>query len=292
MIRALSVLFLTLALIVPALVARADDLSARIAAAKRLPGHAARHRRICAARLQHRRAAYRNPNAGALIWTASTIKLAIVVDLLARTYAGQLRLNDQDRQLISAMLHPSDNDAADTLWDRYGGPDHQAFNRNFPATACPVWSPARVQRDLPRTGVSQKATADDLDGLINYTLTRLNPTDIATIVTAMQNVDADQQWGSGVPARRWRRGTRTAGRRNRVAGDQLGRLRRPEPALHPGDHERPGDQGGATTACRPSRIWPRCCSGPPESDSAEGAAICIRWPRSGTTVHARGCRGL
>ena len=41
----------------------------------------------------------------------------------------------------------------------------------------------------------QKSTADDLDRLINYTLTRLNPTDTATIVAAMQQVDADQQWG-------------------------------------------------------------------------------------------------
>ena len=36
---------------------------------------------------------------------------------------------------------------------------------------------------------------DDLDRLINYTLTRLNPADTASIVDALQHVDPDQQWG-------------------------------------------------------------------------------------------------
>jgi hypothetical protein len=62
--------------------------------------------------------------------------------------------------------------AADTLWSRYGGTDHQAYNWGF-----------------------QKATPDDLDRLINYTLSRLNPADKASIVEALQHVDPDQQWG-------------------------------------------------------------------------------------------------
>jgi len=41
----------------------------------------------------------------------------------------------------------------------------------------------------------QKATPDDLDRLINYTLTRLNPADTASIVDTLQHVDPDQQWG-------------------------------------------------------------------------------------------------
>ena len=176
MIRAISVLLLSLGLILRPPVAHADDLSTRIAAANAYlatrpgtVGYVLRDRSTGAA--------YRNPDAGALIWTASTIKLAIVVDLLARTYAGQVRLSDQDRQLISAMLHSSDNDAADTLWDRYGGPDHQAFNRNFPRYGMPGVVPQRGFSDtFPYWGF-QKASANDLDGLINYTLTRLNPTD-------------------------------------------------------------------------------------------------------------------
>ena len=193
MIRVLTALLLVLGLALPA-PAQADDLAARIAAANAYlstrPGTVG-----YVLRDRSSGAVYRNPNAGAPIWTASTIKLAIVVDLLARHYAGQLRLSDEDRQLISAMLHSSDNDAADTLWTRYSGPDHQAFNRDFPRYGMPGVVRQRGFSDtFPYWGF-QKATADDLDGLMNYTLSRLNPTDTATIVAAMQNVDADQQWG-------------------------------------------------------------------------------------------------
>ena len=75
---------------------------------------------------------YRNAHAATMIWTASTIKLAMVVDLLTRERAGTVRLSAEDRQLMQAMLRGSDNDATDTLWDRYGGPDHRAFNAGFP----------------------------------------------------------------------------------------------------------------------------------------------------------------
>lgn len=194
MIRVLSALLIALGLILPAPVARADDLSARIAAAN---AYLAGRPGIVGYVLRDRStgASYRNPNAGSLIWTASTIKLAIVVDLLVRTYAGSIHLNDEDRQLISAMLHSSDNDAADTLWLRYGGPDHEAFNRDFPRYGMPGVVPQRGFSEIYPYWGFQKATADDLDGLMNYTLTRLVPADTATIVKAMQNVDADQQWG-------------------------------------------------------------------------------------------------
>jgi beta-lactamase class A len=73
---------------------------------------------------------YRNAAAGAPIWTASTIKLAMVADLLSREQAGTLRLTAADRDQMAAMLRSSDNDAADSLWSRYGGTDN-VFNANF-----------------------------------------------------------------------------------------------------------------------------------------------------------------
>ena len=153
MIRVLTALLLVLGLALPA-PAQADELAARIAAANAYlatrPGTIGYVLGTAAA---VRSTAIRN--AGAPIWTASTIKLAIVVDLLARHYAGQLRLSDEDRQLISAMLHSSDNDAADTLWTRYSGPDHQAFNRDFPRYGMPGWFPARIQRHLPVLGLPE-----------------------------------------------------------------------------------------------------------------------------------------
>lgn len=138
---------------------------------------------------------HRNSAAGQLIWTASTIKLAMVVDLLTRADAGQLTLTDDDRRLMSAMLHSSDDDAADTLWARYSGPDHMAFNRNFPNYGMTDLAPQRgFSATFPYWGF-QKSTADDLDRLINYTLTQLPAPQTAAIVGEMQHVAPDQQWG-------------------------------------------------------------------------------------------------
>ncbi len=140
-------------------------------------------------------AIYRNTHAGDLIWTASTIKLAMVVDLLSRHYAGKLDLSGSDQQLVAAMLHSSDDDAADTLWSRYGGPDHTAFNAAFPSYGMTDLTPQRgFSSTYPYWGF-QKTTANDLDRLINYTLTRLDPADTASIVHQLQNVDPNQQWG-------------------------------------------------------------------------------------------------
>jgi beta-lactamase class A len=140
-------------------------------------------------------AVYRNAAAGTLIWSASTIKLAMVVDLLSRHYAGTLNLSTSDQDLIAAMLHSSDDDAADTLWSRYGGPDHTAFNAAFPRYGMTDLTPQRGFSDIYPYWGFQKTTANDLDRLINYTLTRLDPSDTASIVHQLQNVDPNQQWG-------------------------------------------------------------------------------------------------
>jgi beta-lactamase class A len=140
-------------------------------------------------------AVYRNSHAGDAVWTASTIKLAMVVDLLTRQRAGSITLTDADNRLIAAMLHSSDDDAADTLWSRYGGADHQAYNNDFPTYGMTGLRPQRgYTATFPYWGF-QKATPDDLDRLITYTLTRLNPADTASIVNQLQHVDANQQWG-------------------------------------------------------------------------------------------------
>jgi hypothetical protein len=176
-------------------VARADDdMGARIAAANSylatrpgVVGYVLRDRKT--------RAVYRNAHATDPVWTASTIKLAMVVDLLTRQRAGSITLTDADNRLIAAMLHSSDDDAADALWSRYGGADHRAYNSDFPAYGMTSLQPQRgYSNTFPYWGF-QKATPDDLDRLINYTLTRLNPADTASIVGQLQHVDPDQQWG-------------------------------------------------------------------------------------------------
>lgn len=140
-------------------------------------------------------AVYRNSHAGDMVWTASTIKLGIVVDLFARQSAGLLRLTDNDVALMGKMLHTSDNDAADTLWTRYGGPDHTIFNNDFPHFGMTRVQPQRGFGDMFPYWGFQKSTTDDLDQMVNYMLTRLRPNETAWIVTAMQNVDPIQQWG-------------------------------------------------------------------------------------------------
>ncbi|MBI3212291.1 MAG: serine hydrolase [Mycobacterium sp.] len=140
-------------------------------------------------------AVYRNARADDLIWSASTIKLAIAVDLLTRNRSGAIRLTPGDQQLMQAMIHSSDNDATDTLWSRYGGGDHQTFNRDFPAYGMTSLTPQRGFSDIFPYWGFQKTTANDLDRLMTFTLTRMTSLETAALVSEMQNVDADQQWG-------------------------------------------------------------------------------------------------
>jgi hypothetical protein len=193
--RLLVTILAVVAAVLPTPVAQADDdAAARIAAADSYlstrpgtVGYVLRDRTTGAV--------YRNAHATDSVWTASTIKLAMVVDLLTRQRAGAITLTDSDNRLIAAMLHSSDDDAADTLWARYSGADHQAFNNDFPSYGMTGLRPQRgYSNTYPYWGF-QKATPDDLDRLINYTLTRLDPADTASIVTQLQHVDADQQWG-------------------------------------------------------------------------------------------------
>ena len=139
--------------------------------------------------------AHRNNAATTMMWTASTIKLAMVVDLLTRAHAGKITLTPADRQLMADMMHSSDSDAADTLWERYSGPDNMAFNRNFATYGLTSLQPQQgFSGTYPYWGF-QKATSDDLDRLMNYTLTSLPAAQTAAIVSEMQHLDANQQWG-------------------------------------------------------------------------------------------------
>ncbi|MDP9168725.1 MAG: class A beta-lactamase-related serine hydrolase [Actinomycetota bacterium] len=140
-------------------------------------------------------ATYRNAHAGDLVWTASTIKLAMVVDLLTRARAGTISLTDGDRRQMSAMMHSSDDDAADALWSRFGGPDHLAYNADFPRYGMTDLQPQRGFSSIYPYWGFQKSTANDLDRLMTYVLTRLEPAQTAAIVYELQNVATNQQWG-------------------------------------------------------------------------------------------------
>lgn len=140
-------------------------------------------------------AVWRNDHADDSTWTASTIKLAMVVDLFTRHRAGAISLSAGDRKLIDAMLHSSDDDAATALWTKYSGADHKEFNAAFPrygltsVKAIPGFS-----KVFPYWGF-QKCTASDLDRLMSYVLTKLPAADRTAIVDRMRAVATNQQWG-------------------------------------------------------------------------------------------------
>jgi hypothetical protein len=140
-------------------------------------------------------AVWRNGHADEHVWTASTIKLAMTVNLLLRDRDGDITLTSGDRGLIERMLHSSDDEAADSLWFKYAGGDHMTFNNAFPAYGMKSVLPQRgFTKFYPYWGF-QKCTPQDLDGLINYVLTKL-PSDLrGYIVPKMRAVAANQQWG-------------------------------------------------------------------------------------------------
>lgn len=140
-------------------------------------------------------AIWRNDRAGTPVWTASTIKLAMATDLLARQRTGAITLDDADRADLHAMLESSDDEAADRLWFRYAGADHRSFNRDFVAFGMTGLQPeAGFTSFFPYWGF-QKCTPADLDRLLQYVLTRTDPRDRAYLVGALQAVAGDQRWG-------------------------------------------------------------------------------------------------
>lgn len=138
---------------------------------------------------------YRNPHAGNSVYAASTIKLAMAVDLFTRDRAGLVTLSAADRSLIQNMLHSSDDGAADTLWMKYWGEDHMSFLNDFPNYGM---TDLRSQGDYDGIDVywgAMSCSTNDLDRLMQFVLEKMDPADTAYIVNEMQNVDPDQQWG-------------------------------------------------------------------------------------------------
>jgi hypothetical protein len=135
-------------------------------------------------------AVYRSPAAGTLIWACSTPKLAMAVDLLLRDDSGAVTLTAGDRDLMHRMLHSSDDAAAHALWTRYGG--EAEFARRFPAYGL---TDMRFSDRHPHHWGWILTTANDLDRLIGYVLTRLPARHRDYLVRELRTVDVNQQWG-------------------------------------------------------------------------------------------------
>ncbi len=132
-------------------------------------------------------ATWRNAHTQRLIWTASTIKLAIAVDLLLRERARTIVLRPSDRTDLAAMLRTSNDNAATRLWNRYGGSMARSRYAGYGLTG--LRFPGRVY-----WGAAQ-STADDMDRLINHVLDKLPPDVRAYIVKQLREVAGNQQWG-------------------------------------------------------------------------------------------------
>jgi hypothetical protein len=125
-------------------------------------------------------------------WTASTIKLAIAADLLARDRAGTIDLRAADRRDMAGMLNFSDEAASDRLWAAYGGADMlDRFRSRFGMSAL------RFVPGFTRGSYwgFVRCSTDDLAHLMHHVLTGTAPVDRAYLVAAMRGVAGNQQWG-------------------------------------------------------------------------------------------------
>ncbi|MFI1912318.1 serine hydrolase [Nocardia sp. NPDC020380] len=134
-------------------------------------------------------AMWENGNANTPVWACSTAKLEMVADLLLRNESGAITLSDDDRDLMHRMLNVSDDNAADTLWKRYGGSSFGGDLGRFGMTSTTFRTPQSPYWGWERT------TAADLDRLINSALSQLNSDDRDYLVSEMRSVGSDQQWG-------------------------------------------------------------------------------------------------
>jgi|GEM_PF-473111 hypothetical protein len=128
--------------------------------------------------------------AGHLMWASSTPKLALATSLLERSRAGEITLDATARRQLAAMLAVSDDDAADALWDRYGGAAALArFRDRFGMTG------ATFVPGFPQRWGFIKVSTRDLRRLMTYVLTRTDPADRAYLVQAMRTTGPIQHWG-------------------------------------------------------------------------------------------------
>ena len=106
-------------------------------------------------------AVWRNRAAGTEIPSASTVKLAMVVDLLLRNHSGQITLSGDDWGQIDQMLSSSSDTAADQLCSEY-------FDSSSADRVVTFGTPAAsFTADPPYWGYVD-CTADYLDGVIGY----------------------------------------------------------------------------------------------------------------------------
>jgi hypothetical protein len=132
-------------------------------------------------------ATWRNAHARTDLPAASTIKLAMVADVMLRADAGQLSLDPDDWSLIYNIMHESSDIAGDGLWFAFEngsflGRIHAMGMRTASFTTGDYWG-------------YMDCSAQDLDNLMNFVLNRLPRRDRDYIVDHMRHVATIEQWG-------------------------------------------------------------------------------------------------
>jgi hypothetical protein len=133
-------------------------------------------------------ATWRNGNATRLYPAASTIKLAMMTDLLLRNRAGNIALTPEDRAEMFQALYTSNDDDATALWNQFEDASFIDRIRTFGMhntrfTSAAFWGDVDT-------------TPQDLSNLINYVLDKTPPKVRNYLVYRLQHVSAlDQQWG-------------------------------------------------------------------------------------------------
>jgi hypothetical protein len=133
-------------------------------------------------------ASWGNKDADTDFPAASTIKLAIITDLLRRQNTGSLSLSPADWDLISEILYNSDDAAGDQLWSAYENGSFLPRIRRFGMRS------AYFSGSPPYWGFMY-CSPHDLANLMNYVLDRLPGHERDYIVHRMRRVGPIEQWG-------------------------------------------------------------------------------------------------
>jgi CubicO group peptidase (beta-lactamase class C family) len=112
--------------------------------------------------------------------TASIVKLFVAEDILHRARAGRIAVSPHDVALLQEMIRSSNDPAASTLWERFGGGQmvaDVAARYGLAGTAPP---------DVPGEWGEARTTARDLGRFLARLPTVAHPDDAAALLSWMQ----------------------------------------------------------------------------------------------------------
>jgi hypothetical protein len=133
-------------------------------------------------------ATWRNRYARMDFPAASTIKLAMVADVMLRNDTGQIALGPYDWNLIYNILHESSDTAGDALWFAFEDASFLGRIRQFGMRSTSFSSGTAYW------GYMYTSPAD-LDNLMNFILDKLPARNRDYIVDHLRHVATIQQWG-------------------------------------------------------------------------------------------------